>query len=77
MKMQAEALEIAEVHTTALIIEGTTATPDLVNAITKGDCCAVPVEILRLGSSNGLHKRPVSGIIRMERQMHLHNHSNY
>ena len=45
MNMQAEAAEIADVHTTALMIEGTTETPDRWNAIVNGDCEAVPVEI--------------------------------
>lgn len=53
-KTQAEPLEMADVHTTALMMEGTTEMPARTNAMTKGDCCAVPVEMVRLGSSNGL-----------------------
>lgn len=54
MKMQADPLLMAEVHTTPLMIEGTTETCERWNAITNGDCCAVPVEVLRAGSSDGL-----------------------
>lgn len=51
MKMQAELALIAEVQTTALMIEGTTDTPERWKAMTNGDCCAVPVEMDRLLSS--------------------------
>jgi hypothetical protein len=51
MKMQAEPLLMADVHTTALMMDGTTFTPDRWKAMTKGDCCAVPVEMERDGSS--------------------------
>jgi hypothetical protein len=54
MKTQAEALLMADVHTTTLMIDGRTETPERVKAMTKGDCCAVPVETLRAGSSDGL-----------------------
>lgn len=45
MKIQAEPLLNADVQTTALMMEGTTETPERWKAITKGDCWAVPVEI--------------------------------
>lgn len=54
MKIQAEPLLNAEVQTTALMMEGTTDTPDRSKAMTKGDCVAVPVERLRAVSSYGL-----------------------
>lgn len=38
MKTQAEPLLMADVQTTALIMDGRTETPDRVNAMTKGDC---------------------------------------
>jgi hypothetical protein len=57
MKMHAEALLTAEVQTTALIIEGTAETPARLNAITKGDCWAVPVERAKDGSLYGLGKK--------------------
>jgi len=38
MKTQAEALLMAEVQTTTLIIDGKIETPERVNAMTKGDC---------------------------------------
>jgi hypothetical protein len=57
MKTQAEALLMADVQTTTLIIEGRIETPERVKAMTKGDCCAVPVETLRAGSSDGLEGR--------------------
>jgi hypothetical protein len=37
MKMHADAAEMADVQTTALIIDGTTETPDRWKAIVKGD----------------------------------------
>lgn len=55
MKTQADPLLIAEVQTTALIIDGKTDTPDRVKAMTNGDCWAVPVETLNAGSLDGLH----------------------
>lgn len=54
MKIQLELPLIAEVHTTALMICGTTETPDRTNAMTNGDCVAVPVEIVRSLSLDGL-----------------------
>lgn len=45
---------MAEVQTTALIIEGTTETPERWKAMTKGDCWAVPVEMLSAESLYGL-----------------------
>jgi hypothetical protein len=42
--MQADPLLIADVHTTALMIEGNTEIPAAWNAITKGDWAAVPDE---------------------------------
>lgn len=54
MKMQADPLLIAEVHTTALMMDGTTETPDRWKAMTNGDCEAVPVETPRAGSLYGL-----------------------
>lgn len=54
MKTQADPLLIADVQTTALIIEGKTEIPERWKAITKGDCWAVPVERLREGSLYGL-----------------------
>jgi hypothetical protein len=43
--MQAEPLLIADVHTTALITDGRTLMPAALNAMTKGDEAAVPVEL--------------------------------
>jgi len=37
MKMQADAAEIAEVHTTALMMDGNTDMPDLSKAMVNGD----------------------------------------
>jgi hypothetical protein len=54
MKTQAEALLMADVQTTTLMIDGRMETPERVKAITNGDCCAVPVETLRAGSLDGL-----------------------
>lgn len=54
MKTQAEPLLMAEVQTTALMIDGNTETPERVKAMTKGDCWAVPVEMLSDGSLDGL-----------------------
>lgn len=55
---------MAEVHTTALIIEGNTETPERVKAMTNGDCCAVPVEMLREGSLDGLDSTTLDVISR-------------
>jgi hypothetical protein len=54
MNTQAEALLIADVQTTTLMIDGRMETPERVKAMTKGDCCAVPVETPRAGSLDGL-----------------------
>lgn len=54
MKIQLELPLMAEVQTTALIICGTTATPERWKAITNGDCVAVPVAMARCLSSDGL-----------------------
>ena len=56
MKIQLELPLIAEVQTTALMICGTTETPDRTNAITKGDWVAVPVEMVRSLSLEGLKR---------------------
>jgi hypothetical protein len=45
--MQAEPEEIADVQTTALMIEGKTLIPAAWKAITKGEEAAVPVEMER------------------------------
>lgn len=42
MKMQADAEDIADVITTALMIEGTAETPLRLKAMTNGELCAVP-----------------------------------
>jgi hypothetical protein len=62
MKRQADPLLIADVHTTVLIREGRTEMPERWKAITKGDCWAVPVEIWRLGSFEGLNTSQYTGI---------------
>jgi hypothetical protein len=54
MKTHADPLLMADVHTTALMIDGTAETPARWKAMVKGDCCAVPVDILRLLSLDGL-----------------------
>lgn len=43
--MQAEPLLIAEVVTTALMIEGSALIPASWKAMTNGDCWAVPVDV--------------------------------
>lgn len=53
-KIQADPLLIADVHTTALIIEGSTLIPAALKAITNGDEAAVPVETDRASLSYGL-----------------------
>jgi len=53
--MHDEPALMAEVHTTPLIIEGTTEIPPRTKAMTKGDWAAVPVEMERSGSSNRLY----------------------
>jgi len=53
----------ALVKTTALMMEGTTLIQARVAAITKGDCAAVPVDLRRLGSSDGT-TRPIMKIVR-------------
>jgi hypothetical protein len=54
MKMQPDPALMADVQTTALIMCGRTEIPARVKAMTKGDCWAVPVEIVREGSLEGL-----------------------
>jgi hypothetical protein len=54
MKMQPDPALMADVQTTALIMCGRTEMPARVKAMTKGDCCAVPVDIVREGSLEGL-----------------------
>jgi hypothetical protein len=50
MKIQLELLLMADVQTTALMMWGTTLTPERWNASTNGDWLAVPVEMTSLGS---------------------------
>lgn len=56
MNTQAEALLMADVQTTTLMIDGRIETPERVKAMTNGDCWAVPVETLKAGSLDGLNR---------------------
>jgi len=77
MKIQLELLLMAEVQTTALIMCGTTETPERTNAITKGDCFAVPVEMVRSLSLYGLEVMVrYFVLVLICNGLNLHNESN-
>jgi len=54
-KIHDEPALMAEVQTTALMMDGTTWIPERTKAMTKGDCAALPVDMVRDGSSKRLN----------------------
>src|SRR5690349_8152217 len=73
--MQAEPEEMAEVQTTALMMEGRTLIPAAWKAMTKGDESAVPVDFERALLSYGLWFVSPK-VYRSWSRFDLHNHAN-
>ena len=71
--MQAEPLLIADVQTTALMMDGKTLIPAASNAMTNGDEAAVPVDTDKALLSYGLD---IVSEFKPQLKYYLHNHTH-